>query len=474
MKGEVLFIYMNNEKPSKFYNKYNLLTTIQLMKCKVKDAEKITSLIFKMVSKNINLEFDDSKIDSKISETNSQYFNLSTNPNSYQIKNDLNIELKKQIEKYLIYQNENIISIERELFYDLISIILKSFGYVKNETNESKIEDFKIACDFQEKKIPIIILLGGTSGCGKSTLSSLLGTRLGITQILSTDSIRHMLRGFINENENPIVFSSTYHAYEHLKKSKKIGKELVIEGYKKQCESIFKYIEKFIEKSLKNNNSLIIEGVHLTTDFMVNLLKKYKNILPFVIYISNEEKQKERFSVRSKYMTLDPKFNKYIKYFENIRIIQQYNVDLANDFLIPLIDNTSIDRSIASIQYSIFHSLKLLSTKRNLFDDEKQHCLFKIRKPGPYAWSSKSMLKVILKKRSSLQLEKERKMNQEIEKKEREVQSRRRSSLQMDQSPDSKIKTNLSSSVGKFIEFSEEDTESDEGSLYNDEERYNE
>jgi len=72
--------------------------------------------------------------------------------------------------------------------------------------------------------------------------------------------------------------------------------------------------------------------------------------------------------------------DKYVKYFENIRIIQNYNVNLANDYLIPIIDNSSIDRSIASIQYSVFHSLKLLFAKKNLFDEEKQICLFKIRK----------------------------------------------------------------------------------------------
>lgn len=40
----------------------------------------------------------------------------------------------------------------------------------------------------------VIIMLCGTAGTGKSTLASLLGQRLGITTILSTDSIRHMLR----------------------------------------------------------------------------------------------------------------------------------------------------------------------------------------------------------------------------------------------------------------------------------------
>jgi 2-phosphoglycerate kinase len=56
----------------------------------------------------------------------------------------------------------------------------------------------------------LVVLLGGTSGTGKSTLSSLLASRLGISTVLSTDSIRHIMRNFIDREENPILFASTY------------------------------------------------------------------------------------------------------------------------------------------------------------------------------------------------------------------------------------------------------------------------
>jgi 2-phosphoglycerate kinase len=55
----------------------------------------------------------------------------------------------------------------------------------------------------QDRKKSTIILLGGTSGTGKSTLASLLASRLGITKVLSTDSIRHLLRNFSSKEDNP-------------------------------------------------------------------------------------------------------------------------------------------------------------------------------------------------------------------------------------------------------------------------------
>jgi 2-phosphoglycerate kinase len=61
-----------------------------------------------------------------------------------------------------------------------------------------------------ESKRNIIILLAGTSGTGKSTLASLLGSRMGISTVLSTDTIRHIMRNFVSKEEDPILFASTY------------------------------------------------------------------------------------------------------------------------------------------------------------------------------------------------------------------------------------------------------------------------
>ena len=63
-----------------------------------------------------------------------------------------------------------------------------------------------------QSKINVIVLLAGTSGTGKSTLASLLGTRLGISTVLSTDSVRHVMRNFLKEEDNQSLFCSTYEA----------------------------------------------------------------------------------------------------------------------------------------------------------------------------------------------------------------------------------------------------------------------
>ena len=101
-----------------------------------------------------------------------------------------------------------------------------------------------------------------------------------------------------------------------------------------------------IDKLIQRRESVVIEGVHLTIEFIKSLMVKYKFVLPFIVYISKAEKHKERFAVRSKLMTLDAKYNKYVEYFENIRIIQNYIVKKADESLLPKIDNNNIDKSL--------------------------------------------------------------------------------------------------------------------------------
>lgn len=61
--------------------------------------------------------------------------------------------------------------------------------------------------------------------------------------------------------------------------------------------------------------------MHLTVAFLKEMMSKYRSVIPFVLYIRSTEKHSERFAVRAKHMTIDPKFNKYIKNIQHIRTI---------------------------------------------------------------------------------------------------------------------------------------------------------
>ena len=112
----------------------------------------------------------------------------------------------------------------------------------------------------------------------------------------------------------------------------------------------------------------MVEGVHLTVPFMLSMMKKYPYCIPFVICIKNELKHRERFAVRTKHMTIDPRYNKYIKNVKSIRIIQKNLISKAESVLIPRIDNSNIDKSIGLIHITIVRCLRKITEGAVLFD----------------------------------------------------------------------------------------------------------
>ncbi len=68
----------------------------------------------------------------------------------------------------------------------------------------------------------------------------------------------------------------------------------------------------------ERRESLIIEGVHLTTENTIELMRRHPSCIPFLVFISNAVKHQERFAVRAKYMALDTKTNRYIKHFGQV------------------------------------------------------------------------------------------------------------------------------------------------------------
>jgi 2-phosphoglycerate kinase len=135
----------------------------------------------------------------------------------------------------------------------------------------------------------------------------------------------------------------------------------VLEKFERQNESViievagrFPYISDLTSRGAFS----VDQGVHLSTEMVIELMRRHQSIVPFLIFISNETKHYERFAVRSRYMALDPNMNKYIKHFGNIRMIQKFLCKKADNYLIPKIDNTNVDRSIATIHSTLVKVLR--------------------------------------------------------------------------------------------------------------------
>ncbi|CAM6014004.1 unnamed protein product [Sphagnum balticum] len=401
----------DNKMQTHRYTRPMLQSTLQLMGCKPRHAFKISDNVFEAVhmelppKKGKHHQFDVSSSTGPVP--------LAEIPKSREKLYDTNgFEVHPKPRKKRLTA-----TISREKFLDVVCHALAQYQYLGPKQRT----DLMVACRIRERKESVTVLLCGTSGCGKSTLASLLGQRLGVTTVVSTDSVRHMMRGFVSEKENPLLWASTYHAGEFLDpeavaqaKSKKkeansaslpirssstgssgsltpkdvssslksegIGsrtesadslvgaKTMAIQGFKAQSEMVMDSLDRLITAWEAKKESVVVEGVHLSLNFVMGLMKKHPSIIPFMLYIANEDKHLERFAVRAKYMTLDPAKNKYVKYIRNIRTIQDYLCKRADKHLVPKVNNTNVDKSVAAIHATVFSCLRRCADGEALLD----------------------------------------------------------------------------------------------------------
>ncbi|XP_043698878.1 P-loop NTPase domain-containing protein LPA1 homolog 2-like isoform X2 [Telopea speciosissima] len=403
------------------YIRSMLQSTLQLMGCKPRHAFKISRRVFEVMrsefSANALPHMPMKNLGLNDLEEHSQKENSCSICGCLGKGEVCNHLVSKEDERtnskpFDLYKRRTTVVVKRETFLDVVCDVLAEYKYV----GPNQRADLVLACRIRERKESVTVLLCGTSGCGKSTLSSLLGGRLGFTTMVSTDSIRHMMRSFVDEKQNPLLWASTYHAGEFLdrvavaeakakRRAKKLAhishtlpkdeasdeavnkksdsrpadagsstseligpKQMAIEGFKAQSEMVIDSLDRLITGWEERKESVVVEGVHLSLNFVMGLMKKHPSIIPFMIYITNEEKHLERFAVRAKYMTLDPAKNKYVKYIRNIRTIQDYLCNRADKHLVPKINNTNVDRSVEAIHATVFSCLRRREAGEQLYD----------------------------------------------------------------------------------------------------------
>lgn len=376
------------------YTRYSLRCVLQVMGCKPQHAHQIAGYVFSLVGAAAARRHLASEAEATAADDD-RFFLCADDRADTDYESDAKPTIRMRAARAAPGESdvEYCATFSPAVFLGFMRATLVRFQYSRPE----HLQDFKIGCSVQDGALPIIVLFAGASGCGKSTLASLLACRLGISTVLSTDNVRHLLRTYTTRSERPILWASTYNAGESID-GEASERDRVIRGYEDQNELVFAQIDHIISKYESRRESLIVEGVHLSPRFLTELMRRHRSCVPFVVHISNESKHRERFAIRAKYMTLEPRHNRYVKYFENIRLIQHYISKGAEKHAIPRIDNTNVDRSIATVHRVLLESLRILARGDPLFDpDTAQTTIPDPRKSAVESipWSSKSMLRVI-------------------------------------------------------------------------------
>jgi len=197
---------------------------------------------------------------------------------------------------------------------------------------------------------PLVILLGGVSGTGKSLLASEIAYRLGISRIVSTDSIREVMRAVVSPELIPTLHASTFNAWEALippeqERPEHPSERQLLAGFREQVQQVSVGLGAVVRRSLEEGVSMVLEGVHLVPGYLPAGNFAGAIVVPILITLPSGEQHRSHFESRDLESSQRRPRNRYMQYFDEIRAMQGYLERLAAQQGVPLLDGLSLDDS---------------------------------------------------------------------------------------------------------------------------------
>jgi 2-phosphoglycerate kinase len=212
---------------------------------------------------------------------------------------------------------------------------------------------------------PVIILLGGAPGTGKTSLALEVAHRLGIGRVLSSDSIRQIMRIMLSPDLAPAIHGSSYDAHTRLPPGT-LGSDPVIEGFRAQTATVSVGIRASMDRAVAENASTILDGVSIVPGLIdLDAYEEVADVIFLLVATLDTEAFANRFASRAEGQT-HRAAHRYVENLDSILRIQDYLLDAADRFGVPIVDNDSFDRAVLLIIRHVTETLR----KRSGVDPE--------------------------------------------------------------------------------------------------------
>lgn len=217
-------------------------------------------------------------------------------------------------------------------------VLLGRFG-------EATADRFLTWREYQEPTKPVIILLGGTTGVGKTSIALEVALRLGIRRVLSTDSIRQVMRLMLSNELAPALHASSFDAHAALGLDGE-GASRVFEGFLQQTTIVSLGVRAILERAIEEHTSLVLDGVSIVpgqTD--LDGYRSKAHVIPLMIGRLDEQAFLGHFRQRG---TEAPRrgMTRYLQNIDSIVAIQNQLLELADEHDVPIVDNRSVESSV--------------------------------------------------------------------------------------------------------------------------------
>jgi 2-phosphoglycerate kinase len=206
--------------------------------------------------------------------------------------------------------------------------------------------------EYQRSNRPLLLLICGAVGSGKSSITTEIAHRLDIVRTQSTDMLREVMRTMIPKKLLPVLHCSSFDAWNTIpvQDKKKRDKDLLIaDGYRSQAELLSVACEAVLHRAIRENSSIILEGVHAYPELMQRLPSKSDAIVAHVT-LAVLKKQELRGRLRGRGAD-EPlrQARRYLNKFDSIWRLQSFLVGEAERNDTPMIPNDDKEAAIYQI-----------------------------------------------------------------------------------------------------------------------------
>lgn len=204
----------------------------------------------------------------------------------------------------------------------------------------------------------IVVTLEGASATGKSLIALELMHDITATRFISTDTVRQIIRGVVNQEKYPELFCHTYQAHTH-RQAGPANLDPVVRGFLAQCEIITPHILAMIKRIIAEGAKAVIEGVHLEP----GVLQELSSGVIEILINPDTETHRSMFASKDtvgKLMTISENMSVRKKEFEATRAIQEYMIEVAKRSNIPIVPLTGYDEARREISSIILSKIEQL------------------------------------------------------------------------------------------------------------------